>query len=321
MKENIEIIDEEEKNPESDSKEKDITKSTLALNPEDDKEKETEINKEKEIKKDKEKITVADLTQILGINNLETINEEKETEINIQDQEKTTRDLSNDEILNKELEKIKKKNLSKYLMEDNQFKSAESDMEFDINNKNNKKFLIKPKRCQLYKYVGRTLFIFLDRYENPLFIIGPHFGMYLCFCGIVTILMSVLYFSSWNKLSFLIRILGHISFWTFFISYTHCSLINPGYPKNDLGRKLGYPRGEYYLCTLCNFYLKKSNYAHHCLDCDICIENYDHHCPWTGHCIGKNNYYSFYIFTISSFVVIIYIFIAGSIAISKTGRK
>ena len=33
MKENIEIIDEEEKNPESDSKEKDITKSTLALNP------------------------------------------------------------------------------------------------------------------------------------------------------------------------------------------------------------------------------------------------------------------------------------------------
>ena len=315
MKENIEIVDEEEeKNPEVESKEKDITKSTLALNPEDNTEKEREIER----KKEKEKITIEDLNKIIGINNLETINEENETETNTQAQEKTTRNLSNDEMIDKELEKIRKKNLKNYLMEDNQFKSAESDMEFDLNNKNNnKKFLIKPKRCQLYKYVGRTLFVFLDRYENPLLIIGPHWGMYLCFCGFVTILMSVLYFSFWNKLNFFIRILGHISYWTFFISYTHCSLFNPGYPKNDLGRKLGYPRSEYYLCTLCNFYLKKSNYAHHCLDCDICIENYDHHCPWTGHCIGKNNIYTFYIFTISAFFVIIYIFIAGSFAISK----
>ena len=175
MKENIEIVDEEEeKNPEVESKEKDITKSTLALNPEENNENEREI----ENKKEKEKITIDDLNKIIGINNLETINEENETETNTQAQEKTTRNLSNDEMIDKELEKIRKKNLKNYLMEDNQFKSAESDMEFDLNNKNNnKKFLIKPKRCQLYKYVGRTLFVFLDRYENPLLIIGPHWGM------------------------------------------------------------------------------------------------------------------------------------------------
>ena len=128
MKENIEIVDEEEeKNPEVESKEKDITKSTLALNPEDNTEKEREIEK----KKEKEKITIEDLNKIIGINNLETINEENETETNTQAQEKTTRNLSNDEMIDKELEKIRKKNLKNYLMEDNQFKSAESDMEFD----------------------------------------------------------------------------------------------------------------------------------------------------------------------------------------------
>ena len=71
--------------------------------------------------------------------------------------------------------------------------------------------------------------------------------------------------------------------------------VNEVYPKNNIGRNLGYPRGDYILCTLCNFYIKKSHYSHHCMDCDICIENYDHHCPWTGHCIGKNNKFTFFI--------------------------
>ena len=317
MKEISELDEEEEeKNPETEPKEKDITKSTLVLNPPENKESNNKAQDPKE--KEKDKITIEDLNEIIGVdinNNPENINED-----NTQYQQKTTRSLSHDEMIDKELEQIKQKNLSKYLMEDNQFKSSsssESDIEFDINNKNNKKFLIKPKRCQLYQFVGRSLFVFLDRYENPLLIIGPHWGMYVCFCGLVTILMSVLYFMFWNKLNIFMRVLGHISFWTFFISYTHCSLFNPGYPKNDLGRKLGYPRSDYYLCTLCNFYVKKSKYAHHCLDCDICIENYDHHCPWTGHCIGKNNIYSFYVFTGSAFFVIIYIFIAGSLTIPK----
>ena len=297
----------ETNNPQQESK--DITTSTLELNSSDNID--TNIKPKEETKKETEKITIEDLNDIIGVNNIEELNE-KETEEDIQ--EKSERHLSHDEILNKELEIIKKKNLNKYLMEDGQFKSNDSESEFDTNNK---KLLIKPKRCQLYKFVGRTLFLFLDRYENPLLIIGPHWGMYVCFCGIISLLMLVIYLKLWNKLNFILRILGHISFWTYFISYTHCSLFNPGYPKNDLGRKLGYPRGDYYLCNLCNFYIKKSKYAHHCLDCDICIENYDHHCPWTGHCIGKNNLYSFYIFIGASFSIIIYIAIAGTFGISK----
>ena len=104
------------------------------------------------------------------------------------------------------------------------------------------------------------------------------------------------------------RILGHISFWMYFISYTHCSLFNPGYPKNDLGRKFEYPSGDYYLYNLCNFYIKKSRYEYHCLDCDICIENCDHHCLWKEHYIGKKRIllFIFLFFVLSYYCLYLY---------------
>ena len=312
-----EIIEESEQENQNNSN--DIKTSTIALKESQSNDINLEIKEEKNnnnnIDNDSDnKITPDFLKEIIGDENQQE--EEKEKDEKEEDgQAKTQRSLSHDEMIENELAIIKKKNLSKYLMEDNQFKSS-SESEEEIN-PNNSKYQIKPKRCQLYKFVGRTLFVFLDRYENPLLIIGPHWGMYVCFCGIITILMLTIYFTLWNKLGTIMRILGHISFWSYFLSYTHCSLFNPGYPKNNFGRNFGYPRSEYTLCSSCNFYVKKSHYSHHCFDCDICIENYDHHCPWTGHCIGKNNIYTFYVFIGSSFLVIIYIAFAFLSGVSK----
>ena len=52
--------------------------------------------------------------------------------------------------------------------------------------------------------------------------------------------------------------------------------------------------------------MKKISYGSHCDLCDICIEKYDHHCVWTGHCIGKNNKITFYIFVPSIFILLFY---------------
>ena len=273
-------------------------------------ENENNIQKEKD-----EKITIEDLEKIIT----ESDDQEKEKETikeqkNVKIIGKKDSNSSHDEILESELTMIKKQNIKRYLMVKKQFKSTlnESEEETYQNNKS-----VKPKKCKLYKFVGRTLFLFLDRYENPLIIIGPHWPMSVCFCGIISLIMLTIYLTLWKQIGMIMRILGHICFWTYFISYAHCSLYNPGYPKNDNGRKFGYPRNDYSFCSACQFFVKKNKYVTHCLDCDICIENQDHHCPWTGHCIGKNNYYSFMIFIGSSFFIIIYLAAAISIGASS----
>ena len=251
-----------------------------------------------------DKITLEDLTKIID----EPDEKEKESENEQKKDDNTIKKegghLSQDEMLENEFSIIKKQNLSKYLRENNQFKSSNIESEEESHNNIHP---IEPIGRKLYKFVGRTLFLFLDKFENPLIIIGPHWPLYVCFCGIISLIMLIIYLTLWKYIGFVMRIIGYICYWTYFLSYTYCSLINPGYPKNNIGRNFGYPRDEYYFCSQCQFFIKKSNYAHHCLDCDICIENHDHHCPWTGHCIGKNNYYSFYIFIGSSLSIIIYL--------------
>ena len=49
-------------------------------------------------------------------------------------------------------------------------------------------------------------------------------------------------------------------------------------------------------CSTCHIFRGPS--VSHCKKCDNCVENFDHHCPWLGNCIGKNNYFYFFIFLI-----------------------
>ena len=111
-----------------------------------------------------------------------------------------------------------------------------------LNENNVENFTIKPHRCHLYKFVGRSLFIFLDRYDNPLFIIGPHWPMFIFLSTTFSTIMYLIYKKLWNNLNFVMKIIGTMLYWTFFISYNYTSIINPGYPKNTIKRALGIPR-------------------------------------------------------------------------------
>ena len=273
-------------------------------------------DKDKDNEKD-DKITLEDLTNIISQPDEQEQEEEKdnEQEHNKEGKIKKKEKNSQDDLIKKNI--IKKQKLSKYINVNPQFKTTSSESEEESNH--NHMYPIKPSKYKLYKFVGRTLFVFLDKYENPLLIIGPHWPLYICFCGIISIIMLTVYITIWKDIGLVMRIIGSICYWTYFISYSHCSLYNPGYPKNDMGRNFGFPREEYYFCNLCQFYVKNSNYVSHCTDCDICIENHDHHCPWTGHCIGKNNYISFYIFIGSSVCIILYL--ATAICVGASNYK
>ena len=165
---------------------------------------------------------------------------------------------------------------------------------------------IQTQNFRLYMFVGNTLFLFMDKYSNPLFIIGPNWPMFICLTSIISLIMLCLYLKFWFIFGFYTKLSGQILYSIFIISYTYTSLINPGYPRNTIGRNFGIPRNDYYFCEYCGFYLKKCSYGSHCEICQICIEKHDHHCVWTGHCIGKNNKISFYIFIASVFCLIFY---------------
>ena len=100
----IEKLDEEEeeKNNTEFPKSKDITTSTNELNS-------SENNDQEISQKDKsDKITIEDLNQIIGVDINNQNDNEIEKENNEETHEKTNRNLSHDEILDKEIETIKK---------------------------------------------------------------------------------------------------------------------------------------------------------------------------------------------------------------------
>jgi hypothetical protein len=175
------------------------------------------------------------------------------------------------------------------------------------NNFETTNFNLYKSNNRFYKFVGKTLFLFMDKHDNPLLIIGPHWPLFACFFGTMNILYFIIIFKLWKKFGTYGKLINQISYWLFTLSYAYTSLINPGYPKNNQERRNGNPREEYYLCGECQFYVKKNKGVSHCDDCGICIEEHDHHCPWTSHCIGKNNIISFYIFIISTLFSICYL--------------
>ena len=59
----------------------------------------------------------------------------------------------------------------------------------------------------------------------------------------------------------------------------------------------------------------------HCKKCDNCVENFDHHCPWLGNCIGKNNYYYFFIFLIFVNVFVISNLFISIVLMIKKGQS
>ena len=147
-----------------------------------------------------------------------------------------------------------------------------------------------------YHKLGNCHAFFGNKNGDPFFIIGPQWPMFIALTVILNGIIYFLLIKFWRYYSNIFKGLG-IFFATFFqLTFTHCFVINPGFPKNDIGRQTGIPKENYKFCPECKFYYDLNKNVNHCFDCGICIEGYDHHCPWVSKCIGTKNLYSFYCF-------------------------
>lgn len=210
-------------------------------------------------------------------------------------------------IASSEEKKIKKAKRKKKIKKNSRY-TPKSIISLKIqNNTHSENSIFYNSKPHYYKFVGKTIFLFMDKYDNPLLIIGPHWPLFACFFTSINILYFIIIFKLWSLFSFRSKLINQISYWAYTLSYSYTALINPGYPKNNNERKNGFPRDEFYFCSECKFYVKRSTNASHCDECGICIEGMDHHCPWTSHCVGKNNTCTFYIFIISTLFSICYI--------------
>lgn len=72
-------------------------------------------------------------------------------------------------------------------------------------------------------------------------------------------------------------------------------------------------------CSTCHIF--RGPGVSHCKKCDNCVENFDHHCPWLGNCIGKNNYYLFFIFLIFVNVFVISNLFISIVLMIKKGHS
>ena len=170
-----------------------------------------------------------------------------------------------------------------------------------------------------------NLFSFLFIRNQPLLAIGKEklslviiyqFFLHLSFILIhINIIQSVFPYMRYMLYSFyLINFLSHL----------HLFLFNPGIPNAEFFSKkylksIKKEDKKYFqFCEICNIIVNCSDDVRHCNLCNICVKNWDHHCYWTGKCIGKNNYYSFQIFTFTVLLYYVwYIIVVGFWALIK----
>ena len=158
-----------------------------------------------------------------------------------------------------------------------------------------------------YKFVGKSIFLFFNKDDEPLLIIGPDWPFVAFLFSLFNFFYVLIIIKFWIRFSFYSKCINQISYWSFLISFLYTSLINQGFPKNSINKRNNYPIDEYYYCEECRVFNYRFNSSSHCNKCGICIEERIRHCIWIGKCVGKNNIISFYIFILSTIFSLFYI--------------
>ena len=169
-----------------------------------------------------------------------------------------------------------------------------------------------------FKRQGNSIFLVSDKNGNPYFTIGPDWKIFATFISIVTVIYLSILITQYHKYSYVFRVVGVVSYFSYSLTYFATFIINPGIPKNTEGKFTGLPLEDYRFCELCRYYVIKKNLVSHCSICTTCVEDYDHHCPWVGKCVGGRNKCTFNLFLLGTLAIFGFFFCAAANSASYT---
>ena len=160
-----------------------------------------------------------------------------------------------------------------------------------------------------YHKLGNCYSFIADKKGNPLMIIGSKWYIYIIVSLIMQFSMWFFIFFYKHELEKGVKVTGIIMILIFQSIYTIVYISNPGFPRNTVGRMKGIPKEQYKYCSECLFYINKNKKVNHCFKCGLCIEGFHRHSFLINKCIGKKNFYLFYIFIGILLINIIYVII------------
>lgn len=76
------------------------------------------------------------------------------------------------------------------------------------------------------------------------------------------------------------------------------------YREEEEGAMIKEKKKLYRYCDYCE--IEQPMRSKHCDDCKKCIRKYDHHCPWLETCVGERNHKYFWMFLVSTCVLVIW---------------
>ena len=164
--------------------------------------------------------------------------------------------------------------------------------------------LFKFHNILICKMGNMFTFNFDEETFTPKYSIGPHWYLTAVLNFLVLIMVIVLYFSIFRKLTKIEITIYFLFVILTYIIINRTALINPGIVLNKVKGK-----NDYGFCNICQVYYNPYDQVEHCESCGVCIDKMDHHCIWVGKCVGRKNILSFYMMLICVAIFYLYIIV------------